>query len=158
MALSQSAMNNILNITAGSDESSNMLTEKTKSMEGIVTIIRGIADQVNLLSLNATIEAARAGEFGKGFAVVASEVKTLANQTAESTQQIASEISAIQDIAHNVANSVKAISEAAGSVNHYVSSVASAIEEQNSVTQDISQNSQKVSMAVQEIDNCVRRV
>ncbi len=158
MSLSQSAMNNILSITSSSGEASALLAEKAKAMEGIVTIIRGIADQVNLLSLNATIEAARAGEFGKGFAVVASEVKTLANQTAVSTQQIADEISAIQGISGTVADSVSSIIAAADSVNHYVGTVAGAIEEQSAVTKEISANSQRVSQAVTDIDASVRRV
>ncbi|MDY0028505.1 MAG: PAS domain-containing methyl-accepting chemotaxis protein [Pseudobdellovibrionaceae bacterium] len=158
MSLSQSSMNNILSITSSSGVASSMLAEKAKAMEGIVTIIRGIAGQVNLLSLNATIEAARAGEFGKGFAVVASEVKTLANQTAISTQQIAEEILAIQEISGTVAESVNSIIEAADSVNHYVGTIAGSIEEQSAVTREISANSQSVSKAVNEIDGCIRRI
>ncbi|HNS45129.1 MAG TPA: methyl-accepting chemotaxis protein, partial [Alphaproteobacteria bacterium] len=158
MALSKAAMDNIMEITAQSGQASELLTEKAKAMENIVTLISNIANQVNLLSLNATIEAARAGEFGKGFAVVAAEVKNLANQTAVSTQQIASEISGIQSISADVAGSVQSIIDAASSVNHYVSSVASAIEEQSAVTADISNNSQKASSAVTEISECVKRV
>ena len=60
-------------------------------------LINDIASQTNLLALNATIEAARAGDAGKGFAVVASEVKSLATQTGKATEEIASQISEIQD-------------------------------------------------------------
>lgn len=158
MALSKTAMDNIMQITAQSGEDGERLIDKTKSMENIVTLIGSIANKVNLLSLNATIEAARAGEFGKGFAVVASEVKTLANQTATSTKQIADEISVIQSISLSVTEGVRKIIQAADSVSHYVGSVASAIEEQSAVTADISGNSQRASMAVSEIDQCVRRV
>lgn len=158
MALSKTAMDNILQITAQSGEDGERLIDKTKSMENIVTLIGSIANKVNLLSLNATIEAARAGEFGKGFAVVASEVKALANQTATSTKQIADEISVIQSISLSVTEGVRKIIQAADSVSHYVGSVASAIEEQSAVTADISGNSQRASMAVSEIDQCVRRV
>src|SRR6185437_1014301 len=63
----------------------------------VVNLIRNIAGQTNLLALNATIEAARAGEAGRGFAVVASEVKSLAVQTAKATEQIASQIEAVQN-------------------------------------------------------------
>ncbi|MCE2950701.1 MAG: methyl-accepting chemotaxis protein [Alphaproteobacteria bacterium] len=72
------------------------LTKTTKKIEAIVDLISNVAGQTNLLALNATIESARAGEAGKGFAVVASEVKGLANQTTESTGEIAAQIQAIQ--------------------------------------------------------------
>lgn len=72
------------------------LSEHAHSIESILGLIRDIAGQTNLLALNATIEAARAGDAGRGFAVVAQEVKTLANQTARATDDIAQKISAIQ--------------------------------------------------------------
>ena len=75
---------------------SSALSEHAKSIESILGLIRDIAGQTNLLALNATIEAARAGDAGRGFAVVAQEVKSLANQTARATDDIASKIAAIQ--------------------------------------------------------------
>lgn len=72
------------------------LSEHAQSIESILGLIRDIAGQTNLLALNATIEAARAGDAGRGFAVVAQEVKSLANQTARATDDIAAKISAIQ--------------------------------------------------------------
>ncbi len=75
---------------------SETLSEHAKSIESILGLIRDIAGQTNLLALNATIEAARAGDAGRGFAVVAQEVKSLANQTARATDDIAAKIAAIQ--------------------------------------------------------------
>jgi methyl-accepting chemotaxis protein len=77
-------------------EVSNVLSEHARAIESILGLIRDIAGQTNLLALNATIEAARAGDAGRGFAVVAQEVKSLANQTARATDDIAGKIGAIQ--------------------------------------------------------------
>ena len=75
---------------------SAMLSDHAKSIESILGLIRDIAGQTNLLALNATIEAARAGDAGRGFAVVAQEVKSLANQPARATDDIAAKIAMIQ--------------------------------------------------------------
>lgn len=75
---------------------SETLSDTAKSIDSILGLIRDVAGQTNLLALNATIEAARAGDAGRGFAVVAQEVKSLANQTARATDDIAQKIAAIQ--------------------------------------------------------------
>ena len=77
-------------------EVAHELSGHAQAIESILGLIRDVAAQTNLLALNATIEAARAGDAGRGFAVVAQEVKSLANQTARATDEIAKKISAIQ--------------------------------------------------------------
>jgi methyl-accepting chemotaxis protein len=143
MNLSKTAVGDIVAKINFAEEFSGQLLKTSKSMEGIVEFIRGIAEQVNLLALNATIEAARAGEAGKGFAVVASEVKNLANQTGAATDSISKEIAEMQSISTKVASSVDEAVKTADLVSEYVSSVAAALEEQSIVTKDISASTHK---------------
>lgn len=158
MTLSQQATDDIMQKSVSSGNASDRLSETMQSMGKIVELIRNIAGQVNLLALNATIEAARAGEAGKGFAVVATEVKNLANQTSKATDDIATEINAVQSTFGEVADSIKEIVEAAGQLNQYVSSVASSVEEQTAVTREISVSTQQASSAVAEISGRIKQM
>ena len=97
-------------------EVSQALSSHVEAIESILGLIRDIAGQTNLLALNATIEAARAGDAGRGFAVVAQEVKSLANQTARATDDIAAKIAAIQ-------SATKQTVEANDSIQHTVEEV-----------------------------------
>lgn len=134
-------------------EETKKLLHAAQEMNGIVTLIQKIAEQVNLLSLNATIEAARAGEAGKGFAVVASEVKGLATQVAEATHKIGSEINNIQDVVSNVAGSLQDITQSIDNARNYVTGATTAIEEQSSVTRDMSSSMQNAAEAVNDISH-----
>jgi methyl-accepting chemotaxis protein len=95
-----------------------------------VSIITGLAEQTNLLALNATIESARAGEAGKGFAVVASEVKSLAEQTNKSANEIAGRVQQIQTRTGDAARAIASIADAIDSLGEVTAAVAAAMEEQ----------------------------
>jgi methyl-accepting chemotaxis protein len=116
----------------------------------VTQIINDIASQTNLLALNATIEAARAGESGKGFAVVASEVKSLANQTAKATEEIALQIKGIQDSSETTAKGIREIGQIIAQVSEISTSISSAVEEQSAATKEVSSNINGVSQAAQE--------
>jgi methyl-accepting chemotaxis protein len=106
----------------------------------VIGLINEVASQTNLLALNATIEAARAGEAGKGFAVVASEVKALAGQTAKATDEISSQIVAIQTETQQVVGNIQSIRSTIMQVNEISSSIAAAVDEQSAATNEISHN------------------
>lgn len=116
------------------------LADSAQKIGDVVELIRNIAAQTNLLALNATIEAARAGEAGKGFAVVASEVKSLAVQTAKATEEITSQIGAVQKSTEEAVEAIRRIVQNMQEVSHHTSAVAAAVEEQNAATNQISQN------------------
>lgn len=116
------------------------LDESVGRIGEVVNLINDVASQTNLLALNATIEAARAGDAGKGFAVVANEVKTLANQTAKATEDIARQISAVQAATKDAVRVSDQIGKAIDEVNQVTAAVAAAIEEQTAATAEISRN------------------
>ncbi|MCW8886122.1 MAG: methyl-accepting chemotaxis protein [Motiliproteus sp.] len=155
------------------------LEEDASQITNILDVIKGIADQTNLLALNAAIEAARAGEQGRGFAVVADEVRSLAQSTQESASEIEEMISKLQVSANSSVDSMRLGSEQAAQVKSQSQQVArslleaqsmvdqisdmnvqiaSAAEEQKAVSADMSQNAIQISDMSRETGEGARRL
>jgi methyl-accepting chemotaxis protein len=140
------------------DTSVEGLVTAAQKIGEVVRFINEIAGQTNLLALNATIEAARAGEAGKGFAVVASEVKSLANQTAKATEDIATQVGAIQTATNDAVARIRDIGQTIEQISQISTSIASAVEEQGAATKEIARNVQEAATATGGVTRSVNTV
>ncbi|HFE37125.1 MAG TPA: methyl-accepting chemotaxis protein [Gammaproteobacteria bacterium] len=164
-----------INTLAGEIESASaviqQLEDESENIGSVLDVIRGIAEQTNLLALNAAIEAARAGEQGRGFAVVADEVRTLASRTQKSTEEIQTMIQRLQtgsreavlamnsstekaqqSVSHadEAGKSLQTISQAVNRITDMNIQIASAAEEQGGVANEINRNINNINEVVQQ--------
>ena len=120
------------------------LAEESATIGGVLTVIRSIADQTNLLALNAAIEAARAGEAGRGFAVVADEVRSLAQRTAGATAEIQTLIAGLQTAAHQSVQGMRAQVEHAEATAQQAQAADGALDEIVGAIQTISDTAVRI--------------
>lgn len=161
----------IAELVAQSSTDIEQLAAQSANISAIVDVIKGIAEQTNLLALNAAIEAARAGEQGRGFAVVADEVRGLASRTAQSTTEIVTLVGSIQGGVEKARRSMNSgrerldsgtrlvtragtamqdIRDALEESLQSVSLIASALQEQRAASEEVAANVERVAQIVEE--------
>ncbi len=144
------AMDSLMNYISDAKPQVERLAENSNNINKILDVIKGIAEQTNLLALNAAIEAARAGEQGRGFAVVADEVRNLASRTQESVGQIHGVINELQTGTHNVVTSILGSHKQADQTLHNVQQSVGVLEQITRSIAVIQEMNEHIAHAVKE--------
>ncbi|MBK5414895.1 methyl-accepting chemotaxis protein [Pseudomonas sp. TH31] len=134
------------------------LANESRDIGKVLDVIRGLADQTNLLALNAAIEAARAGEAGRGFAVVADEVRALAHRTQQSTSEIERMIGSIQSGTEHAVNSMRNSTERAESTLNIARGAGMSLDTINSAIVEINERNLVIASAAEEQAQVAREV
>ena len=172
-------MQAIADMVQSTSASIERLGENSANIGMVVDVIKGIADQTNLLALNAAIEAARAGEHGRGFAVVADEVRKLAEMTSQSTDEIVKIVGtlqkdteqSVQDMKHGMTcvndemgktheaqNALEDIVGASGRNMEMAQAIATATEEQSAVASEINQGMERIALITKENERSIEEI
>ncbi len=134
------------------------LAEESRDIGKVLDVIRGLADQTNLLALNAAIEAARAGEAGRGFAVVADEVRALAHRTQQSTSEIERMVGSIQGGTEKAVGSMRNSTERAESTLNIAKGAGLALDTINTAVVEINERNLVIAAAAEEQAAVAREV
>jgi len=144
--------------STGATDTMSKLGSAAKEIGHVTEVIKKIADKTNLLALNATIEAASAGEAGKGFAVVAGEIKELANQSAQSADDIANRIDGIQNETNVAVGVINDVSGIIAKINESIEAIAGNVEQQTKASNEISNNVAQANIGAKRVANSISEV
>ncbi len=145
-----SSIQNLVDEVLGASNKAEGLAVQAQDISKVLEVIRGIAGQTNLLALNAAIEAARAGEAGRGFAVVADEVRSLAQRTQDSTEEIEQMITGIQQGTQDTVEALNSSAEHAGQTLQRANSAGNALEKITAAISQISDRNLVIASAAEQ--------